>query len=190
MRRLLSTIFALLMIAAPLAIAPANAIEMTLAQSIELDYGRQLDRYSAFIIVCEIAPYNCISVTPPTVVYMTLLPLAYGRYPGGDSIIIQQGLTGGKRREVLIHETVHYVQAKVGGLIIPGPVKAICYAEEEAFGVVDDWLISINKSYRTRGSDWWKPYPHCYQWFNPAWADSGPLRRWLWTIKIGVLSWL
>jgi hypothetical protein len=142
-----------------------------------LDYNKGKDKYSSWIAACEYTPYSCIDVDLPKVTYKALREGLYGYYDGSDTIYIRQGLMGMTRKEVLMHEMVHYLQVQKGGLEIPGYAEPICRAENEAFTVVDEWLIDKGYRHMVVGPTWWRPYKHCYPWYNPKWED---MKSW-WT---------
>lgn len=160
--------------------AVAEPKELERGDRAELEYGRQYDRYEAFLNACEYTTYSCIGLKPPIVEYKSLRRGLLGTYRGGNVIYVRRGLRGYQRKEVLMHETVHYIQAQVGGLVVPGPAKQICYAEEETFKAVDRWLVDMNKEYMVVGPKWWTPYEHCYQWFNPKYRDAGLIQQIKW----------
>lgn len=132
-----------------------------------LDYSRQKARYDAWHVACMITEYNCVGLRLPDAEFTNLRPGLYGRYQGGNTIIISRDLYGLRLKETLLHETIHYLQVKVGGLKVPGYPEYICPAEEEAFTLVDKWLDSIGAGWLKSGKYWWLPYRHCYQFYAP-----------------------
>ena len=140
-----------------------------------LDYTKGKDKYISWINACEYARYSCIDVDLPKVQYKKMRRGLLGYYDGTDTIYIRAGLSGDERREVLMHEMVHYLQKQVGGLRVPGPAKEICTAEEEAFTTVDEWLKDSGLDNLIVGPNWWRPYAHCHPYYNPEWKN---MRSW------------
>ena len=140
-----------------------------------LDYNKGKDKYSSWINACEYTQYSCLEVELPKVKYEGMSKTLLGYYDGSDTIYINSRLNGIARREVLMHEMVHYLQKQVGGLRVPGPAKEICEAEEEAFTVVDQWLEDQDREDLMVGPNWWRPYAHCHPYYNPKWED---MRSW------------
>lgn len=130
---------------------------------------RQRERFQAMIDACLYTDYLCVDIKTPKVVYEWMRPTLYGYYNGGDTIFINSRISGWDRRETLMHESVHYIQTKIGGAVVPGPAKDICAMEEEAFATVDQWYKDWNQHNRVVGPNWWRPYSHCHQWYNPDW---------------------
>ena len=149
------------------------------------DYGTEYDKYKAWLAACDYTQYTCTGITPPKVVRKPMRPGLLGTYRGGDVIYINKTLGQGTPiQRVLMHEMVHYLQAKVGGLQVPGPAKEICAAEAEAFTQVDKWLIDVGRPDLVVGKDWWKAYTHCYEWYKPNFT---PIALdgwgWLWPLR-------
>lgn len=134
----------------------------------EAEYLDQYARYTSWTVACELTPYSCIGVEVPKVVRVKMRKGLLGYYDGGDSVFINIDLMNGiQTKEVLVHEMIHYLQAKVGGLKVPGPAEPICRAEEEAFTLVDKWLLEIGYKNMVVGPNWWYPYQHCWPYYNP-----------------------
>ena len=129
-------------------------------------YDVQKERYDLWIEACLHTQYSCQGVKPPKVRKVHTRTGLYGYYDGGGTIFISNKLTAEKRRATIYHEMVHYLQAKVGGLPIPGPASLICEAEAEAFAETDERWVRIGLPHRQRGADWWKPYRHCRQFYE------------------------
>lgn len=146
----------------------------------EAEYGREFDKYQAFLNACQYTPYSCIKVPVPEVKYVRMQPGLLGYYDGGDTVYIKRGMRGIRRKAVLMHESVHYLQTQVGGLRVPGYAKEICRAEEEAFAAVDNWLIDTKRDSYKVGSKWWVPYKHCRQWYDPKWPKYSEEDTELW----------
>jgi len=143
---------------------------------------RAFDKYTSWINACRYTKYTCAALKTPRVVYKQLRPGLLGYYDGGDTIYIKLGVRGWLRKEILMHESVHYIQKHIGGLVVPGPPYGICKAEAEAFGAVDKWLIDNGKNNMVVGPDWWKPYTHCWKWYDPNWNTYSGFDRFIWSI--------
>ena len=158
--------------------ATPRLIKITVKAYSELVYGRELDRFSAFINACKYTEYDCSTTKLPTVVYGPLNKGLLGKYNGKDIIYVIEGLYGFNRQAVLMHETIHYFQVKLNGLALPGRAHDVCYAEEEAFTLTDKWLRSVGQYQLLRGPLWWKNYSYCRQWFDPDFDNYNPLKQW------------
>lgn len=132
--------------------------------------NKHLDKQEAMATACAMTPYSCGSLDTPKVVYEEMREGLQGWYGGGDTIYINEDMRGTLRREVLLHETIHYLQVMIGGAEVPGYAKDICALEEEAFRVTDEWLDSIGRGDMKRGPNWWGPYSFCHRWYNPRWT--------------------
>ena len=141
-------------------------------------------KYEMWFEACDYTPYTCVGVPVPKVVLEEMRPGLLGQYRGGDTVYIRKGLTGVRLKEVLLHEMIHYLQKQVGGLTVPGPAKEICAAEEEAFTQTDKWLIDNGYDFLVVGKNWWKPYSHCWQWYDPKWPSYSAFDKFIWTIGI------
>jgi hypothetical protein len=130
------------------------------------------EKYKAWFQACDYSPYTCIGVVPPKVVSEYMRYGLLGYYQGDDTVYINRRLRGQELNEVLMHEMIHYLQAKVGGLPVPGPANLICQAEEEAFTLVDQWLLDHGYGDLRVGPEWWKPYDHCWRWYGPDWMRN------------------
>lgn len=141
----------------------------------EVLHNRSFDRYQAWINACLYTRYTCSGVQIPAVTYEKMEDDHLGYYDGGDTVFINSRLRGILRKEVLMHEFIHYLQTKVGGLEVPGAAAPICAAEEEAFTIVDQWLVDIGQTYYVIGPLWWVAYPHCWRFYDPKWTSY---QRW------------
>lgn len=130
-------------------------------------------KYKAWFQACDYSPYSCIGIKVPKVVTQWMRYQLLGYYDGSDTVFINRRLRGQRLNEVLMHEMIHYLQVQVGGLSVPGYAEPICRAEEEAFFLVDMWLADHSYSDLMRGPDWWRPYNHCWRFYNPQWVDYG-----------------
>ncbi len=126
-------------------------------------------KYKAWFQACDYTDYSCIGIKVPKVVSEHMRYGLLGYYDGGDTVYVNRTLKGQRLNEVLMHEMIHYLQVQAGGLIVPGPAKEICEAENEAFTQVDKWLVDHGYADLVAGPLWWRPYGHCYQWFDPNW---------------------
>jgi hypothetical protein len=131
------------------------------------EYLDQYARYSMWTVACGITPYSCVGVQTPKMKRVAMRPGLLGFYDGSDTVYVNMNLNGIDLKEVLVHEMVHYLQVQVGGLKVPGRPEPICRAEEEAFTLVDKWLIKIGYKNMVVGPDWWRPYVHCWPYYNP-----------------------
>ncbi len=137
-------------------------------------------KYKAWFQACDYTDYSCIGVPVPKVVSENMGRRLLGYYNGTDTVYVNRTLKGQRLNEVLMHEMVHYLQAKVGGLKVPGYAEPICHAENEAFAVVDLWLIDHSYADLIRGPRWWVAYRHCYPWYKPDYKQGDGSRDWFW----------
>lgn len=105
--------------------------------------------------------YSCIGIPQPEVEYEDLGISLLGYYSGGDTIHVHRDLRGAERIAVLVHEMVHYYDAKSGRAELPGGTYDVCPSEERAFHIEGRWWINHGERDRDRSRDWWKMYPHC-----------------------------
>ena len=137
-------------------------------------YREQKFRYDMWIEACfRVARLHCGTMAPPKVKFERMRRGLYGYYDGGDTVFVNKSINSLQKRATLLHEMIHYIQSKVGGLPVPGPAKLICAAEEEAFRLTDQWLIDIGFPDKVRGPNWWRPYTHCYKWYGNERARRG-----------------
>jgi len=129
--------------------------------------AKSKDKWAMWLVACEFTPYKCSGTKLPKVVYQGMASNLNGYYRGTDTIYINRTLVGYQRRATMLHEMIHYLQAKVGGQRVPGPAEEICKAEAEAFAVTDHWWKSIGRGYKARGPKWWIPYSHCHKYYDP-----------------------
>jgi hypothetical protein len=122
-------------------------------------------KYDMWLEACLYTRYSCEGVPVPKIKYEGMRQGLYGYYDGGDTVFVNKNLWGSQRRATLFHEMVHYLQAKVGGLRVPGPSYDICMAEDEAFSETDDWWDRVGMPGKKRGN-WWGPYRHCWQYIE------------------------
>lgn len=135
-------------------------------------YRYEKMRYDTWLEVCEYTHYSCTNVDVPKVKYKWMGRGLLGQYKGGDTVDINRSVSWSQKRATLYHEMIHYLQAKVGGLRVPGPAKEICEAEAEAFAEGDKRWERMGQSHKKRGPDWWKPYRHCRRFYGGQ--PSGP----------------
>jgi hypothetical protein len=101
----------------------------------------------AWKITCKYSNYPC-KVSQPYTIYTDLTPLsAFGVYFGGNTIYLDIGLspeTEPRNMGTLVHEMVHYLQAKEGGITVRGIGRVeLCLAEVEAYQVMNKWFADI-----------------------------------------------
>ena len=142
------------------------------ADGSDLYYLSSLNKYKAWIDACEMTVYYCVGLDMPKVQFEFMRPGLNGYYAGGDTIYVSRRLYGMKQRQTLLHEMVHYLQVKRGGLAVPGLAEPICKAEAEAFAVSDKWAKSIWRKDLVVGPNWWRPYTHCYQFYTKQRASG------------------
>lgn len=140
-------------------------------------------KYEMWMEACFYSQYVCANVNVPNVKFEKMRKGLLGYYNGTDTIYIRYGLTGVRLKEVLMHEMIHYIQKQVGGLIVPGPAEQICHAENEAFGLVDQWLIDNRILWLVVGKNWWKPYTHCWKYYDPDWEAYSWLDKLIWSLE-------
>jgi hypothetical protein len=117
-----------------------TAIAMFLTLSLVGARHDNLTDRMAFREACELSRYNCAGVKPPMVGYSVVVTSAgaYGIYAGDNTVWLAKGLSREMRYAVLVHESVHYLQKKVGGTEIPFSAKFTqCVSEGEAFEISD-----------------------------------------------------
>ena len=151
---------------------------------IEVLNTRLFDKYEAWINACFYTRYSCIGVPVAKVQYERLEDGHLGYYDGGDTVVVSTKLRGIVRKEVLMHEFIHYLQTNIGGLEVPGAPAPICAAEEEAFTTTDKWLVDIGKGYMVVGPLWWKAYPHCWRYYDPKWSSYQDWEQDIWELQI------
>ncbi len=138
------------------------------------------EKYKAWFQACDYSPYPCLGIGVPAVVQKWMPYSLLGYYDGSGTVFVNRRLKGQRLNAVLMHEMVHYLQVQAGGLEVPGYAKPICRAEEEAFGIVDEWLIDHSYADLIRGDEWWRPYSHCWEWYKPnAVADDPDGEIWM-----------
>jgi hypothetical protein len=62
---------------------------------------------------------------------------------------------------------IHYLHVVRNIIEVPGYAPEICWSENEAFTLTDMWWELIGQPERKRGPDWWKPYSHCWPYYDP-----------------------
>jgi hypothetical protein len=110
----------------------------------------------AFREACELSRYDCTGVKAPMVGYSVIVSAAgaYGIYAGDNTVWLAKGLSREMRYAVLVHESVHYLQKKVGGTEIPFSGKFTqCVSEEEAFEISDIVAKRLNQADMIRHGD-------------------------------------
>ena len=139
-------------------------------QSLGFDIGFTL-RFA-----CKHTPYPCtIDTLPPRYVigFHPEVGNVRGAYDNGVVYINPALLPGTDIRVTAIHETVHYLQNRIGGHPNRGfiddieTMRTLCDDEKEAFGVGDRYLRLRKATDKIRGDDWWIDYKHCYQFYDP-----------------------
>ena len=148
----------------------------------EQTYVRDKDTYEVWTEACFRTQYTCGLTELPKIVRVELRPGLLGYYNGTDKIYVLKGLTGIRYKEVVMHEMIHYIQKQVGKAEIPGPAITICKLEEEAFTVVDQWLKDVGANWLIVGPDWWKPYAHCWKWYDPQWDSYSVGDKEIWSL--------
>ncbi len=145
-------------------------------------YVRDKDTYEVWTEACFRTQYTCGLTELPKIMRVELEPGLLGYYDGTDKIYVLKGLRGLRYKEVVMHEMIHYIQKQVGKAEIPGPAESICRLEAEAFTVVDKWLLDSGEQWLMVGPDWWKPYVHCWPWYDPDWAKYSAGDQWIWSL--------
>lgn len=107
----------------------------------------------------------CENVEEPKIVYEKMRQGLMGYYDGGDTIYVNEELKGKDRFATILHEMVHYIDA-AHGLPVPGPASLICKSEDTAWFLEGVWWGLQGQPDKAR-PDWWKSYPHCWQWYAP-----------------------
>ena len=133
-------------------------------------YQSERLRYEMWLEVCLNISYSCEGVAPPAIEYQSMRRGLNGFDNGTDTVYVSKHLWGEQKRATIFHEMTHYVQTKVGGLKVPGFAAPICAAEAEAFAETDAWWERIGRPWMKRGADWWKPYAHCRQFYDPSYV--------------------
>jgi len=118
------------------------------------------------LLVDERAGYHCARLMPPLVVYEEMREGLYGYYDGSDTIYVRSDLTGTDLFETLMHEGIHYVHVQLQILELPAPAIEVCWSENQA------WMLT-GAYYNEDNSNWWRAYPHCWQYY----ATSEELRE-------------
>ena len=132
--------------------------------------SNQHSRYEMWLEACLTSQYSCQGVSVPKVKYESMRKGLYGYYDGGDTVYVNRKVYGLQRRATMYHEMIHYLQTVVGGAIVPGPAKAICKMEAEAFKLTDAWFVRQDRADLQSGANWWRPYRHCHRYYNPGWT--------------------
>ena len=132
---------------------------------------REHVEYQMWLEACKWTQYSCYGIEPPLVQYERITD-SLGYYQGSQTIYVSNRLSGMQLKEVVFHETVHYLQVVVGGAQVPGWAYGICKLEEEAFYETDRFLVRFDKAYLQRGDRWWWNYSYCYQWYDPEWTPN------------------
>jgi len=116
----------------------------------------------AWLEMCQLledeADYQCMRLMPPLVVYERMHWSLDGYYDGSDTIHVNQILRGTNLTDTLMHEAIHYVHVQMQIIPIPGPPELVCASEDEAFTLTGLYWNEDN-------SNWWKDYPHCWEWY-------------------------
>jgi len=127
------------------------------------------------VFACKHTTYDCTDLMPPR--YVFYLPDEVGNVRGAydnNVVYLNPSLRPGTDvRVTAIHETVHYLQNRVGGhpnrgfLDQPETMRILCDDEAEAFRVGDRYLKLRKATDKIRGKTWWKEYKHCHQFYDP-----------------------
>jgi hypothetical protein len=110
----------------------------------------------AFADACRLSQYDCAGVPPPAARVTDFGHDfgVYGVYMGGNLIWIASDaellLGPVSLHAILIHETVHYLQEVVGHLRPSSSMLEVCAKEEEAYLVMNAWLIERGLTAHTR----------------------------------------
>jgi len=112
---------------------------------------------------CARTEYRCFMVNPPKVgtsEYVGILK-AYGFYNGGNTVFLKKDLdiTDTFGFAVLVHEMVHYLQARSDKFPYPGKLSS-CMMEEEAWEVYNEVVVSQGRQ-DLFVKEWFKAYPGC-----------------------------
>lgn len=130
----------------------------------------EYDRYLAWGYACELTPESCVGLLVPEVEYVTNEPGLRGYYEGGDTVFIGDRLRpGADLMSTLIHEMIHYIHVKTGKAEHPFEPESLCWSENEAFSLVDSWLVEQGFPDLVRGPNWWVPYWYCHPYYDPDW---------------------
>lgn len=142
------------------------------AVDVEQTYLRSYDKYFTWSWACQLVrdsdTGSCVGLLAPKVQYEEMRYGLRGYYDAGDTIFINRQLRKGVDvRATLIHEMIHYIHVQNGTIPLPGPAKEVCWSENEAFTLVDLWLVTIGRPDKQRG-DWWGAYPYCWNYYGPS----------------------
>ena len=130
-------------------------------------YRENKMRFDTWLEVCEFTQYSCQGVKVPKVVFEKMRRGLLGYYDGSDTVFVNSEVSWEQKRATLYHEMTHFLQAEVGGLVVPGRAEPICQAEAEAFAEGDARWERMGQPEKKRGPNWWRPYTHCHKWFDP-----------------------
>ena len=125
-------------------------------------------------LLIDYADYHCARLMPPYVIYEDMRDGLYGYYDGSDTIYVSNELTRVETFETLIHETIHYVHVQLQLIEVPGYSEPICWSENEA------WMLT-GIYYNENNDNWWRAYPHCWQYYanTQDLQDLGVIWSWI-----------
>jgi len=135
------------------------------------------------LLIDEHVGYECRRLMPPLVHYQSMRDGLHGFYDGSDTIYINSELEDDSLFDVLMHEGIHYVHVQHGIIPLPGPAKAICWSENEA------WLLT-GRYWKKDHSKWWRAYPHCWEFYanTQEMREYGIVWNWINEIVDGIME--
>jgi hypothetical protein len=126
----------------------------------------------------------CDDIAPPKIIYEDMRDGLQGYYDGGDTIYVNEDLKGNDKFATIIHEMVHYLDVMWGGLPIPGPALLVCGSEDKAWFIEGVWW-GIQGVPENARPDWWKSYPHCWEFYAPTEGFSLTIQQYIDIMDIG-----
>lgn len=127
-------------------------------------------KYVSWSYACELTMLCDGTIQMPKVSYEAMDDSLRGWYDGTDTVHVNWDLPPGvDRMSTIIHEMIHYLHVQSGLLELPAEIPEVCWSEETAFTLVDQWLISQGFPNEVRGPDWWRAYWHCEPYYDPDW---------------------
>lgn len=139
--------------------------------NVDTKYSDAYAKYTAWSYACELTTLCDGTISIPDVKYERMVMGLRGYYDGSDTVYINRMLRKGvDRKSTLIHEMIHYIHAQKKMVFVPTPlgpsVRELCWSENEAFRLVDIWLLEQGYPEKVRGPNWWKAYWHCEPYYN------------------------
>jgi hypothetical protein len=127
----------------------------------------------------------CENLKPPTIIYEVMnRPGLMGYYDGDETIHVNKELKGRDRLATTIHEMVHYLDVKWGGLPLPGPAEMVCHSEDKAWFIEGVWW-GVQGLHEKARHDWWKSYPYCWPYYAPVSGFFLTWQEWVSIMGIG-----